>query len=142
MWTILWTVQILFMTKHSNVSYCVLKISKDWQGGWFLFSAICINLGIYAHPLVTLECDSVWWWALNWSKKTRRNKSWCIKGEKGVTFNVWFREWCGLILQKPKFGVGKNKLRMGIELNTKMKISKYQYSREEMGLIFGVWLWE
>jgi hypothetical protein len=37
---------------------------------------------------------------------------------------------------------GKNKLRMGIELNTKMKISKYQYAREEMGLIFGVWLWE
>jgi hypothetical protein len=23
-----------------------------------------------------------------------------------------------------------------------MKISKYQYAREEMGLIFGVWLWE
>jgi hypothetical protein len=30
-------------------------------------------------------------------------------------------------------------LRMGIKLNTKMKISKYQYAREERGLIFGAW---
>jgi hypothetical protein len=54
------------MIKHSYVSNCDLKISKDWQGGWLLFLAICINLGIYAHPLVALECDSVWWWVVNW----------------------------------------------------------------------------
>jgi hypothetical protein len=45
-----------------------------------------------------------------------------------------------LVLQKPKFGVGKKRFEDGHwTTQKKMKISKYQYAREERGLIFGAW---
>jgi hypothetical protein len=46
----------------------------------------------------------------------------------------------GWFYKSLSLGWEKKGLRMGIELNTKMEKSKYQYAREEMGLIFGAWI--